>query len=221
MRIAPGSKLLFIGDSITDSSRVKPAGEGLFDAYGKGYVSQVEALLSSIHPARRIRVVNQGVSGNTVRELQGRWQADVLAHEPDWLSVLIGINDVWRHFDLPLQAEIHVSPAEYEAALEGLVGATRPLLRGLVLMSPYMIEPHRAEPMRSRMDLYGEIVRQVAARNDALFVDLQAAFDRATAHRHPMSLAWDRIHPGAAGHMVIARAFLNAVGFSWNDPEPS
>ena len=87
MRIEPNSKLVMIGDSITDANRVKPIGEGLFDAYGKGYVCQVEALLTTAYPTRRIRVVNQGLSGNTVRDLKNRWQQDVLDLKPDWVSI--------------------------------------------------------------------------------------------------------------------------------------
>jgi len=215
MHIEPQSKLVFIGDSITDAERAKPVGEGLFGAYGKGYVSYIEALLSATCPEREIRVVNQGISGNNVRDLKKRWQTDILDLNPDWLSICIGINDVWRQFDMPLQNELHVLPGEYESLLEDLVVSTRPRLKGLVLMSPYIIEPNRADPMRAQMDRYGEIVRRIATRHGATFVDLQAAFDEVTSHRHPAAWAWDRIHPVPAGHVVIARAFLNATGFSW------
>lgn len=73
MMLQPGSKLLFIGDSITDVSRARPVGEGLFEATGKhGYVPYVEALLTSTYPDRAIRVVNMGIGGNTVRDLAKR-----------------------------------------------------------------------------------------------------------------------------------------------------
>ncbi len=136
MLLAPKSKLLLIGDSVTDSDRTKPVGEGLFDALGKGYVSLVDASLQANHPAVGIRVVNMGTSGNTVRDLKARWQADVLDQKPDWLSVMIGINDVWRRFDTPWQTEWAVGLAEYEATLDELVAQTLPTLKGLVLMTP-------------------------------------------------------------------------------------
>src|SRR5690349_23670589 len=126
-----------IGDSITDCERARPVGEGLFQAVGKGYVAQVDALLGAVYPQHRIRVVNMGTSGNTVRDLAARWQTDVLDQQPDWLSIMIGINDVWRQFDSPLQRDIHVPLDEYGAKLTKLVAATRPRLHGLVLMTPY------------------------------------------------------------------------------------
>jgi lysophospholipase L1-like esterase len=215
MLIQPKSKLLMIGDSITDCERARPVGEGLFDALGKGYVSLVDGLLTARYPAYQIRVVNMGVSGNTVRELHSRWQTDVLTLNPDWLSLCIGINDVWRHFDAPLQSEWHVFLEEYTGTLDELLQATRPELKGLILMTPYFIEPNRAEPMRKMMDEYGAAVRQLAEKYQAQLVDTQAAIDTVLMHLHPMALAWDRIHPTHAGHMVLARAFLNTIGYEW------
>jgi len=216
MKIAAGSKLVMIGDSITDCGRAHPDGEGLGGAYGSGYVSMVNALLGAAAGGLRVRVVNKGINGNTVRDLKARWEKDVLEQRPDWLSVLIGINDVWRQFDCPLRTECHVLLEEYEATLAELLERTRPKLKGLVLMAPYLIEPNRADPMRAAMDRYGQAVRRLAGRFDAVFVDTQAAFDAVLRHWHPMALAWDRVHPNAVGHMAIARALLNALGFDWH-----
>mgnify|MGYP002641848941 CR=1 FL=1 len=82
-------------------------------------------------------------------------------------------------------------------------------------MSPFFIEPNPAEPMRARIAQYSDVCQELAARHDALFVDLQAAFDRILDHWHPSALAWDRIHPSQIGHMAIAKAFLNAIDFAW------
>lgn len=204
-----------IGDSITDCDRARPVGEGLFDALGKGYVSLVDGLLTARYPDHRIRMVNMGVSGNTVRDLHARWQTDVLELEPDWLSICIGINDVWRYFHSPNQSEWHVSLDEYAQTLDKLLQVTRPSLNGLILMTPYFIEPNRTEPMRKMMDQYGAAVRQLAEKYQALFVDTQAAFDAALTDLHPMALAWDRVHPTHAGHMILARSFLKAIEYEW------
>lgn len=216
MLLEPKSKLVMIGDSITDCDRARPYGEGLFGAIGKGYVSLVDALLTAAYPESGIRIVNMGTSGNTVRDLKERWQTDVLDLKPDWLSIMIGINDVWRQYDLPAQTEQHVYIDEYEETLEALVKRTRPQLQGLVLMTPFYIEPNAADPMRRTMDQYGEVVKKLAFKYDARFVDTQAAFNRVLAHIYPGTLAWDRVHPNMAGHAVIARAFLQAIGYDYN-----
>ncbi len=212
MKLAPRSKLVMIGDSITDANRAKPVGEGLFGALGTGYVALVDAFLTAHYPDRGIRVVNMGTSGDTVRHLKARWQTDVLDLKPDWLSIMIGTNDVWRQFDLPRQPETHVDPAAYADTLDELVTRTKPALKGLVLMTPFYLEPSRRDGMRARMDQYGALVRKIATRHGALFVDTQAAFEPVLRHLYPASIAWDRVHPNLAGHLVLAQAFLAAIG---------
>jgi lysophospholipase L1-like esterase len=215
MLLSKGQKLLFIGDSISDCGRARPAGEGRDDALGKGYVSMVDALLQSVYPELAIRVVNKGISGNTVRDLSARWAEDVLQAKPDWVAIMIGINDVWRQFDMPRIQERHVYKDEYETTLRRLVLETAPSVEGIVLMTPFYIEPNAADPMRAAMDQYGEVVRAIADEAGAVFVDTQAAFAPLLKEMYPAALAWDRVHPSPVGHMALARAFLNAIGFEW------
>ena len=211
------AKLVMIGDSVTDCERARPVGEGLFGAIGKGYVANVDALLSAVYPELAIRVVNMGSSGNTVRELKSRWQTDVLDLQPDWLSIMIGINDVWRQFDIPRQPETHVYLDEYTQTLDALVAQTKPLVTGLVLMTPYYIESNPNDQMRAQMDRYGAAVKQIADKHQTFFVDTQAAFNHVLTACHANALAWDRVHPNHIGHMLLARTFLQAVGFAWDE----
>ena len=217
MRLTTGQKLVFIGDSVTDCGRGRPIGEGLGTALGDGYVSLVNGLLEATYPEAAIRVVNVGSSGNTVRDLAQRWQSDVMALNPDWLSIMIGINDVWRQFDSPHQSEIHVLPQEYGRTLLRLCEEVRPTLAGgLILMTPFYIESLADDAMRQRMDEYGAMVRQVAHETEAIFVDTQVAFNAVLEHMHSAAIAWDRVHPNRVGHTILARAFLNAIEFSWS-----
>jgi lysophospholipase L1-like esterase len=210
------AKLLMIGDSITDVERARPVGEGRDPALGRGYVATVDALLGAVYPDQWIRVVNMGISGNTTRDLKARWQTDVLDLKPDWLSIMIGANDVWRQFDSPKQTEKHVLIDEYERNLVDLITTTKPLLKGLVLFTPYYIEPNKQDGMRAVMDKYGAVVKKLAAAHGAILVDTQAAFDEVLKVYYPATINWDRVHPNAVGSAVIARAFLNAIGFDWN-----
>ena len=213
MIIQSKSKLLFIGDSITDVGRARPVGERPKGGLGTGYVNLVDALIGTKYPDRHIRTMNVGTSGNTVRDLRDRWQTDVIELKPDWLSIMIGINDVWRQFDRPDQTESPVLVDEYRSTLDGLIKRIRPSLKGLVLMTPYFIQPLKTDAMRALMDEYGAAVQSLADAHGAVFVDVQAAFDRHLAHCHPTALAWDQVHPDTVGHMIIATAFLDAVGY--------
>ena len=207
-----GDTIVFIGDSISDYDRKRPVGEGLFNGWGTSYVANVGALLGCMYPEMRIRVKNVGISGNQVRDLDRRWQTDVLDQNPDWVSVLIGINDVWRQFDSPLQTEEHVPLDEFEQTYEKLILRTLPHAKGMILMTPFFMEPNRQDAMRARMDEYGAVVKKLADKHGLVFVDLQTAWDRLFEHMHPCNIAWDRIHPNQTGHMYIAKQFLAAVG---------
>ena len=204
--------ILFIGDSISDYERAKPVGEGLFNAWGRSYVACAGALLNCMYPELGLRVVNMGISGNQVRDLKARWQSDVFDRKPDWVSVLIGINDVWRQFDCPQMPETHVSLEEFEQTYEELIRETLPRVKGMILMTPYYMEPNRGDPMRARMDEYGAVVRKLAEKYALTFVDLQAGWDRLFMHMHSTNIAWDRVHPNQTGCMYIAKQFLSAVG---------
>lgn len=215
MKIGDGETLLMIGDSITDADRGRPVGNRSFGGLGNGYVCYVDALLGAACPEKKIRVLNTGIGGNTVRDLKGRWREDVLDLKPDWLSIMIGINDVWRQFDSPQNKSSHVHPEEFERTLAELVESTVPHLKGLILMTPYYIESDASDPMRVMMDQYGSMVKNIAAKNGAVLVDTQAAFNLMMESLNPASIAADKVHPNCLGHIALARAFLKAVEFEW------
>jgi len=213
MKLRRGDTLLFIGDSITDAGRARPVGEG--PGLGGGYPSQVAALLGATYPELGIKVLNTGISGNTVRHLADRWQTDVIGLKPQWLSIMIGTNDVWRQFD---GRGTPVLPEEYTTTLRELITRTKPLVRGISVLTPFYIQPDRNEPMRKRMDEYGKLAASVARATGCAFADTQAAYDKAMAVTDPLGLAGDRVHPSPTGHMVLSRAFLGTIGYDWGRP---
>jgi len=204
-----------MGDSITDAGRSKPGGEGLFDPFGQGYVAFVNALLNSTYAEDQIRVVNKGNSGDTTRSLIARWGEDCISQKPDWVSIMIGTNDVWRQFDMPLFPENHIDLPEYEKNLLKMIESLKPVVKGLVLCTPFFIEPNLDDKMRKRMDEYSAVVSRLAKQYDAIFVDTQAAFDVYLKSNYPANISWDRVHPNNVGHMIIARVFLKAVGYEF------
>lgn len=211
IKIHPHSTLLMVGDSITDCGRISPAAEVVRDPLGYGYVQLINKVFSTCFPQRHIRILNKGIAGNTVRNLTARWQSDVLDLKADWLSILIGMNDVWPKFDDHQPDEWYVSIDEYASTLEHLIRTTRPRLKGMVLMTPYFIEPNRDDPMRAMMDRYGDVVRRLAGQHQAILVDTQAAFDSFLTEVHPEELTVDRVHLKPPGHIILAQAFLKAL----------
>lgn len=211
--MSAGETLLFTGDSITDCGRDRPV--GMKAGLGAGYVSLVRALMGGFSPEHEMRILNTGISGNRVTDLEQRWDTDIMAHEPDWVSVCIGINDVWRHFDSRYEIKEHVDEVTFEATYRRLIQQTLPKVKGVVLMTPFYLELNLEDPMRKMMDRYSAIVCKLASENRCQFVDTQAAFDRYMQVQPTQRLCADRVHPNLTGHMVLARAFLEGVGFSW------
>jgi len=215
MKLQKNDTLLMIGDSITDFGRARPVGEGLHAGVGTGYPMFVRAFLETSYPELNIHVINMGTSGDNVRDLRARWQTDVFDQAPDWVSVMIGVNDVWRQFDQPGIAKSHVYLPEYAETLDALVKETLPRVKGMVLMTPYYMEPNAEDTMRARMDEYGAAVRDIAGKYGTLFVDTQARFNALLRHMHSTNIAWDRVHPNPTGHMLLARALLDALDFDF------
>ena len=117
MLFTSGDRIVFTGDSVTDAGRGRPVGEGLWQGVGDGYVRTIDNILNVVYPDWRLWVSNTGTGGDTSRSLKKRWQEDVMNLKPDWVSLMIGINDIWRQFDTPTIPEQHVYPAEYRENL--------------------------------------------------------------------------------------------------------
>lgn len=206
-------RIVFAGDSVTDMGSKNPVGEGLSDNVGRGYVRVLESLLAASYPERTLRITNSGISGNTSRDLLERWERDVLALNPQWVSICIGINDVWRQFDTPAIRERQVFPPEYEENLRKMLASIAGSVKGVFVLTPYYMEPNPEDQMRARMDEYGAICKILAAEYGAKLIDLQEVFSAYCRIHHSSYLAWDRVHPNHIGATLIARAFLQQCEF--------
>lgn len=208
-------RIVFAGDSVTDMSSKNPVGEGLFDNLGQGYVRKIENLLVAWYPERFIRITNSGISGNTSRDLLARFDRDVVSLNPDWVSICIGINDVWRQFDCPAMTDVQVQPDEYERNVEQMILSVKDQVKGIILCTPYYMEPNPEDAMRKRMDEYGAICKKLAEKYHCIFIDFQQMYNDFFKHRHSTCIAWDRVHPNQMGATLMAREFLTQCGFEW------
>ena len=209
-------RIVFAGDSVTDMGSGQPVGEGLFDNVGRGYVRVLESMFAAYYPEIALRITNSGVGGNTSRTLLQRYDRDVVELNPDWVSICIGINDVWRQFDCPAITSGQVFPEEYEKNVEEMILKVKDKVKGIFILSPYIIESNREDMMRKRMDEYVEICRKLAEKYDCIFVDFQKMYEDYCKVRHSSSIAWDRIHPNQIGATLMAREFLKYCDFDYD-----
>lgn len=207
--------IIFAGDSVTDANCAGALAAGLEDNLGFGYVRMIENILTAWRPDLRIQVSNSGKSGNTSRTLLERFDRDVIQWKPDWVSICIGINDVWRQFDMPAFPHTHVLPEEYRENVRKMIELSKAHAKGVILCTPFFMESNREDPMRKRMDEYSQICRELAEEYGCIFVDFQAMYDRFFEHCHPALLAWDRVHPNQKAATLMARELLTACGFDF------
>ena len=209
-------RIVFAGDSVTDMGSNNPVGEGLFDSVGRGYVRILESMFAAYYPEVFLRVTNSGISGNTSRDLLQRYDRDVVELKPDWVSISIGINDVWRQFDCPAMPESQVLPNEYENNVEEMILKVKDNVKGIFVLSPYIIEPLREDAMRKRMDEYVAICKKLAEKHNCVFVDFQKMYEDYCKTRHSSYIAWDRIHPNQVGSTLMAKEFLKHCEFDYS-----
>lgn len=193
----------------------QPVGEGLFDNVGHSYVRILENMLATWYPEVKLRVTNSGISGDTSKRLLKRFERDVVSLNPDWVSICIGINDVWRQFDSPAIFDEQVMPEEYEKNIETMILSVKDKVKGIFLMTPYYMEPYENDWMRKRMDEYGVICKKLACKYDCILVDLQSTFNDYFKYRHSSYIAWDRVHPNQVGATIIAKVFLSKCDFDY------
>lgn len=202
-------KILFIGDSITDAGRREAA----YAPLGNGYVYFAANFLTAKYPELNLTIENRGISGDTTREMRARWQQDCIDLRPDVLSVMIGINDLWRNFK-PIK-EAHKTPVaaeEYEPNLRRMLSeAVEQCGSRLILMEPFYFCRDPNDPMYRDLPAYLDIVRSLAAEYNAVLVPLQQAYEKIKDRVPESKWADDRVHPYPWAHAWIARNWLIAV----------
>lgn len=195
--------VLFQGDSITDCGRFF----GL--EYGEGYVLMASGLFSEAYPEKNVKFYNRGVGGHRVIDLKNRWQKDCLDLKPNWVTILIGINDVWRRYD----SNDPTTVEDYENSYRDILTLTKKELNAnLIIMEPFVL-PYPEDRIKWREDLDPKIAvtKKLAEEFDAIYIPLDSMFKEACKRREPKFWAADGVHPTPAGHALIAKAWLNAV----------
>ncbi|HEX2950678.1 MAG TPA: SGNH/GDSL hydrolase family protein [Armatimonadota bacterium] len=203
--IEPGATILFQGDSITDAGRSYEDNGQL----GAGYPHFVAAWLSAKYPEYNLTFLNRGISGNRIYDLENRWSEDCIALQPDWVSILIGINDTWRRYD----SELMSPAADFEACYRRLLDRiTKETKARILILEPFVLPtlPDR-EAWREDLDPRIAAVRRVARDYQARYIPLDGLFSAAATQREPAFWTADGVHPTQAGHALIAQAWIKAV----------
>jgi acyl-CoA thioesterase-1 len=207
LQLGASTKLLFIGDSITDCGRKKDE-----EQLGNGFVRNVRDYLAASDSAHCPTILNRGISGNKIPDLQNRWQRDVLDLAPDVLSIFIGINDVW-HGLVPDRAGCDIS--SFAAGYRDILQQTRQSLpqTKIILCEPSVLWLDQHPGANEKLIPYISLIHELAKESNAIaVVPLHQAFEDARRLRNDIPWTTDGVHPTSAGHMLIALTWLTALG---------
>lgn len=188
--------ILLTGDSITDCGRDRDDVSSL----GNGYAALVAAGLPDE------QVINTGIGGNRVKDLQARWEEDVLAHSPAVLSIMIGINDTWRRYD----SDDLTSTDVYESGYRDILTRSRAAgIERIMLVEPFLL-PVREEQWSWREDLDPKIqvVRRLATEFGTDYLATDGPLAEVAARTGAEALAHDGVHLTEAGHRFLADRWL-------------
>jgi len=207
MALKQDEHVLFYGDSITDAGRrSKDNNNG---GLGVGYPAMIAARLAAAYPEMNLRFTNTGISGNRAKDLLARMDADLLAHKPTLVSVLIGINDTWRAFDANDPTPVDAFRKDYRAMLRRIVDE---LGARLVLCEPFLLHtPADRAKWRSDLNPRIDAVRELAREFHATYLPLDGLFAAAACRREMAYWLPDGVHPSQAGHTMIADAWIREV----------
>jgi len=201
-------KILFQGDSITDAGRARDNDANL----GVGYATLVKAALGYDQPGAH-EFLNRGISGNRVVDVYARIKRDIINLQPDVMSILIGVNDVWHEFH---ESPNGVDAEKFYMIYDLLIGELREALPELkiLILEPFALPGTATEDKWERFSgevaLRAEMSKRIAQKYQLPFIPLQAGFDALCAQAPASHWLRDGVHPTAMGHEYIKRQWLQA-----------
>ncbi len=208
------SKLvLFFGDSITDCGRNRDDDCSL----GAGYSAFAAARIGVDEPGK-YRFINRGIGGNQISDLVSRMDNDVLSHKPDYMSILVGANDLSKNYMELNRLRID----RFENLYKMLIEDTKKELPNvkIMLLTPFVL-PHKQhkityaecahfkeEELLSGIEKFADATIRIAKSYSLPCANLHERFKEVQKLAPAEYWSRDGYHPTPAGHEIIAREWL-------------
>lgn len=196
-------KILFQGDSVTDAGRDRSNPHDM----GEGYPRYASAMIQDSYPDTAFEFVNLGISGNRTEHLVERLEADFIDVQPDIVSVMIGINDVWHHYD---HYFLETTDEQFEKNLTTVLSALRERTTARILLIQPVLFFGGVPPMREELPRKQAIIKRLAERYADAYLPMDDIL-RDCSEEELASYSADGVHPLPDGAMFIGEAYLRAV----------
>jgi len=200
-------RILFQGDSITDCGRDREN-----DCFmGRGYATNVAQSMGYDYPGE-YEFINKGISGNRIVDLYARMKIDLINLKPDYMSILIGVNDVWHE----INRENGVAAEKFEKIYDMLISEVLEALPNIKIMilEPYVVKgtatEENWETFRTEVSKRAAAAKRIAEKYGLKFIPLQDKFDEKCKIVPESYWIGDGVHPANPGHELIAREWIKA-----------
>lgn len=202
--------LVTLGNSITEGGE-----------WPGGYVSIMRTALDVLYPERTIYIVNAGIGGHKSTDMSERFERDVLQYQPDWVTISVGVNDVWHGFD-----ESHpqgggpggVPLPLYKEKVIDMIKRAQAAGIQVTLFTTTVIMENLSSPENQKLVAYNAVVRELAKKYQCLLVDMDAAFRQALQPLQKSGMpdrgafTNDGVHMLPAGNWLMAKTALITFG---------
>ncbi len=199
-------KILFQGDSVTDAGRDRSDPHDM----GNGYPRFASAMIQDTFPDTELEFVNLGISGNRTEHLVERLETDFMEIQPDIVSIMIGVNDVWHHYAFEY---VETTDEQFESNYRTVLDAIKSRTNARILMiQPFLLET--VDP--AKQELCEELARKqaIVKRLADEYADAYLPLDEvlhSLTEEEPAYYAADGVHPTPDGACCIGEAYLGAI----------
>ena len=202
-------KLLFQGDSITDWYR---NWDDMHDL-GRGYAKYAAELLKEKYPDVEFEFIDLGISGNRTNDLVNRLQSDFIDIQPDIVSILIGINDVWHHSgwhegSVKEWLSNEIFEENYRTILTAIKEKTD---AKIMIMEPFLCPIEDKLYFREDLAPKIEIIRKLAREFADVYLPTDGLLNSAFIKDDPLSFAEDGVHPTEKGAKFIGKLYAEYI----------
>ena len=199
-------KILFQGDSVTDAGRDRSQSADM----GEGYPRYASAMIQDSYPDTEFEFVDLGISGNRTEHLVARLESDFIEIQPDIVSIMIGINDVWHHYAFEF---VETTDEQFESNYRTVLDAIKSRTKARILMiQPFLLET---------VDPAKQVLCEELARKQAIikrladeYADAYLPLDEILHQEvdaEPADYSRDGVHPTPDGACRIGEAYLGAI----------
>lgn len=197
-KLEDGDTIVFLGDSITQAA-----------SKAEGYISLLDLFLGV--NGYVVETVNAGISGHKSNDMLARLQDDVLDHEPDWVSISCGVNDVWHQFAFDPEG---VPLDEYKENIREIINRCRDAGAQVLLNTATPIHEDLDNKENKMLASYNAFLRELAEEENIILADQYKEFADLISKKldDTLLLTTDGVHPNPRGHRLMARTIFRALG---------